>query len=194
MPSKSQEITDEQLVQQSLDNLEAFSGLVERYETKLKFYILRISHFSDLEAEEILQDVFVKAWKNLNGFDEDLKFSTWIYRIAHNETISAFRKAKSRGETEQAQLDPELFDALPGSDDFVADLDQNFTTEQVQQILKLLPDHYREVLILRFVEDQSYEEMADILQKPPGTIATLLNRAKKEFKNTYLRQNHHSPP
>ena len=62
------------------------------------------------------------------------------------------------------------------------------TAAEVQAILKSLPENYREVLVLRFVEDQSYEEISDILMKPSGTVATLLNRAKKQFKETYLRQ------
>lgn len=186
--SNSSKFTDEQLVQRALEDLEVFGQIVERYETKLKFYILRISHFSDLEAEEILQEVFVKAWKNLNGFDPELKFSTWLYRIAHNETISAFRKAKSRGETEALELDPELFDALPGSDDLVAELDQKLDASTVQETLQTLPKNYREVLILRFIEDKSYDEISDILQKPGGTVATLLNRAKTQFKQAYERK------
>lgn len=181
-------LTDEQLAKAALANLEVFGQLVERYETKLKFYILRISHFSDLEAEEILQDVFVKAWKNLNGFDEDLKFSTWIYRITHNETISAFRKAKSRGDTERADLEPALFDSLADDTNFVEALDQNIDAQEVRTILDTLPDNYREVLILRFIEDKSYAEIGDIIMKPGGTVATLLNRAKAQFKQNYLQQ------
>jgi len=138
-------LTDEQIAQHALEDLEVFTELVERYETKLKFYILRISHFSDLEAEEILQEVFIKAWKNLNSFDETLKFSTWIYRITHNQTISEFRKAKSRGDTERAELEPELFDSLPGNTDFVEDLDQSLDAAEVHKVLTTLPDNYKEV-------------------------------------------------
>ena len=186
----TKKLTDEQIAQHALENLEVFTELVERYETKLKFYILRISHFSDLEAEEILQEVFIKAWKNLNSFDESLKFSTWIYRITHNQTISEFRKAKSRGDTERAELEPELFDSLPGNTNFVEELDQSLDAAQVREILTTLPDNYKEVLVLRFIEDKSYEEIGDILMKPGGTVSTLINRAKAQFKQNYLR--HHS--
>ena len=181
-------LSDEAVVKAAQKDLEHFGILVERYETKLKFYILRISHFSDLEAEEILQEVFIKAWKNLNEFDETLKFSSWIYRIAHNETISAFRKAKSRGDTERAELEPELFYSLADEHNFIDDLDRKINAQEVQQILATLSENYREVLILRFVEDKSYEEIGDILMKPGGTVATLINRAKAQFKESYLRQ------
>jgi RNA polymerase sigma-70 factor (ECF subfamily) len=135
-----------------------------------------------------LQEVFLKAWKNLNGFDVGLKFSSWIYRITHNETISTFRKSKSRGEDQKTNIEPELYENLPDDTHFVDEIDQKMTAAEVQAILKSLPENYREVLVLWFVEDQSYEEISDILMKPSGTVATLLNRAKKQFKETYLRQ------
>ncbi len=189
--SKITNLSDEAIVLAAQTDLDMFGALVERYERKLKFYILRISNCSDLEAEEILQDVFLKAWKNLNSFDEGLKFSSWIYRITHNETISAFRKTKSRGEDQRTDLEPELFENLPDENNFVSEIDQNITAQEVQTVLKTLPDNYREVLILRFIEDQSYEEIGDILMKPGGTVATLLNRAKAQFKENYLRQFKH---
>ena len=74
--SDTNTLTDEQVVLSAQSDLEMFAVLVERYEKKLKFYILRISNCTDLEAEEILQEVFLKAWKNLNGFDVGLKFSS----------------------------------------------------------------------------------------------------------------------
>jgi len=181
------EVSDEILAKKALQDMQAFETLIERYQGKLKAYILRISHFSDLEAEEILQESFIKVWKSLNGFDDQLKFSTWIYRIVHNQTISSWRKAKSRGDTERAQLEPDLFDQIADEFDFVTGLEAQFNAEKVQAVLQQLPDKYKSVLILRFLEDKSYEEISDILQKPPGTVATLLNRAKAQFKSCYLK-------
>ena len=89
-------ITDEELVQKSLKDIEFFAELFERYEQKLMKYILRISAFSYEQSEEILQESFIKAWKNLQGFDKDLSFSTWIYRIVHNTTISEWKKTQTK--------------------------------------------------------------------------------------------------
>lgn len=174
-------LSDEQLVQKSLEEVDFFVFLVERYEDPLRNYILRISSFSYMEAEEILQDVFLKVWKNLREFDTSIKFSSWIYRITHNETISNFRKAKSRGVEKRTDLDEELFNNLPSKLDIPQDVDQNFNAEFIHEILASLSEDYREVLVLRFYEDKSYEEISDILKKPSGTVATLLNRAKKSF-------------
>ena len=81
------EISDEALVEQALEDMSVFAVIVERYEQRLLRYIHRISAFSDEAAEDILQEAFLKAWKNLNGFSPKLKFSSWIYRITHNLVI-----------------------------------------------------------------------------------------------------------
>lgn len=180
-------LSDETLAKKALQDMSCFEALIVRYEGKLKHYILRISHFDDMAAEEILQDVFIKVWKNLNDFDDTMKFSTWIYRITHNCTISSWRKAKSRGDTERAVLEPDLFDQIADEFDFIKDVEAKFTAERVQTVLEKIPEKYRHVLVLRFIEDLSYEEISDILKKPPGTVATLLNRAKAQFKSIYLQ-------
>jgi len=182
-------LSDEALVQKSLEDISYFGMLVDRFEQKLKYYILRISSFSDMEAEEILQEVFLKVWRNLREFDGSVKFSSWIYNIAHNETISAFRKAKSRGENTAVELDEDLFLIPPAALDIPHELDQKMTAERVHKILNALPEEYREILVLKFLEDKSYEEISDILKKPMGTVATLVNRAKKNFRESAERQN-----
>lgn len=166
--------------------MESFEALITRYEKKLMHYVLRISHFSPQEAEETLQEVFIKIWKNLNDFDDKMKFSTWAYRITHNHTISSWRKATNRGTAQQVDLEPDVLDQIADEFNFITDLESKFTAQRVQAVLQKLPEKYKTVLILRFLEEKSYEEISDILQKPPGTVATLLNRAKQKFKALYL--------
>lgn len=176
-------LSDEQLVQHSREDVEAFGPLIERYEKKLTHYILRLSNISYEEAEEILQEVFVKVWKNLNGFRGDVKFSSWIYRITHNETISHFRKRKSRGQLDQVSGDDSLFDSISDNEDFVKEFDAKLSAERVYKILNGLDVKYRELLVLKFLEDKSYEEISDILKLPSGTVAVRINRAKKKFRD-----------
>ena len=185
----SREATDEKLVQLALEDVDWFGLLVERYEARLKRYIFRISSFPTETVEEILQDVFLKTWKNLKGFSGSVKFSSWIYRIAHNETISTFRKVKSRGLDLQVELDETLF--LPDKTDFVKEFDQELTANKIKKVLEQLSEKYREVLVLKFLEDQSYEEIADILHCPMGTVATLVSRAKKQFHTIVTKQDIH---
>ncbi len=172
--------TDEALVELSLECEAAFSVLVERYEGRLRHYVRRISSFPAEEVEEILQDVFVAVWRNLRGFDPKVKFSSWIYRIAHNQAISLFRKFKVRGRDTEAELTPELF--FPTRESFVEDIDTKIDARLIRAALEEMPSKYREIIVLRFFEDLSYDEMADVLRCPVGTVSTLVARAKKRFK------------
>lgn len=184
MPKKP--LSDTELVQKALaQDIDAFGELIERYQEKLTRYILRISYFSPAEAEEILQEVFLKAWKNLNDFDQSLSFSSWIYRITHNHTISQFRKSKSRGQDKQINLDDQLFQIKSHDEELGEQFDKKMQADAVKEALQEMSDQYREVLILRYFEDKSYDEISDILKKPMGTVATLVNRAKKQFQEKY---------
>lgn len=183
-----QTLTDEQLAKKASQDITAFETLVERYEQPLLRYIRRISSFETEEAEEILQEVFVKAWKNLNDFDGNLKFSSWIYRITHNQTISEFRKIKSRGKDQQVKWDPEVIEQLSDNVDLPGEINARIDTEKIREILTLIPVKYREALVLRFLEEKSYEEMSDILRVPIGTAGTLVNRAKKMFREKAQQQ------
>jgi RNA polymerase sigma-70 factor (ECF subfamily) len=182
-------LEDSELVQKSLVEVNYFSCLYERYEAKLLRYVLCSSSFSEAEAEEVLQEAFVKAWRNLNSFDQTLKFSSWIYRIVHNEVISQWKKSHSFGKNQKLQIDDELFVNLPSSLDIAAEISQKVEAENIRDILNLLPTKYRDVLVLKFLEEKSYEEISDIMKKPAGTIATLINRAKKAFKELLMRNN-----
>ena len=187
MSEKFSKKTDEELAIISDGNMAAFEELISRYEKKLLRYVTRISNFSNEENEEILQEIFIKVWKNINSFSADLKFSSWIYRIAHNETISIFRKVKSRGTSEQVELPEELF--LPSKIDFVKELDDKMTSHNIQNVLLEMDTKSREILVLKFLEEQSYEEISDILKLPMGTIATRINRAKEKFRGILNKLN-----
>jgi len=173
--------SDEELARLSRENIDAFAEIVDRFETPLLRYILRISQFSQEEAREMLQEVFVKAWENLRGFDDSQKFSSWIYRIAHNQTISEYRKQKSRGAEKRIQWDDELLRNLPDAIDLPRNMNRKLDAKSIHSVLLLLPEKYKTALVLRFLEEKSYDEISDILHIPLGTAATLVNRAKKLF-------------
>lgn len=174
--------TDEELVQLTLENREYIVCLMDRYSDKLTRYIRRISNVSPEEAEDILQETFIKAYQKLNDFDTTLSFSSWIYRIAHNETISSFRKRKVRPHGNSIDVEPEVIEQIADNFDIPRDVDRKILREQINEVLDKMDIKYREVLVLRFFQDKSYEEISDIIRKPKGTVATLLNRAKKQFK------------
>lgn len=177
--------TDEELVKLTLQKQDNFLYLVKRYEAKIFAYIRRISSFNQEDLEDILQDVFIKVYQNLHAFDPKMKFSSWLYRIAHNQTISEFRKRKTRPVYYFAEED---LVRLVDNFDFVHDYDKELLKDEVEKIFVKLDKKYREVLVLKFIEDKDYNEISDILKKPVGTVGTLLNRGKKHFKKEFLKK------
>lgn len=173
--------TDEELALLSVENQNYFMCLMQRYESKLLKYIKRISGLKLEDCEDLLQDIFIKAFMNLCSFSPDLKFSSWIYRITHNHIISNYRKLKSRGVEVFESDDQSLWDNMVSDFDVLKEVDHSILKNHISKILDKMDVKYREVLVLRFWEDKDYQEISDILQKPMNTVGTLLNRAKKQF-------------
>ncbi|MBU4345056.1 MAG: RNA polymerase sigma factor [Desulfobacteraceae bacterium] len=175
---------DEQLVQLSLKDQGCFYYLMKRYEIKILRYIKRLTTASQEEAEDIIQEVFIKVYRNLNGFNQKLKFSSWIYRIAHNEIINQYHKTKLRLAITPLNIEDEenLIDSINNTIEINGTYENLENAEKVRKALAELPDKYREILVLRYLEDKTYNEISDILRKPPGTVATQINRAKASFK------------
>jgi RNA polymerase sigma-70 factor, ECF subfamily len=180
--------TDEEIVILVLENQDFYAYLISRYEEKLSRYIRRISSFPPEDVEDILQEVFVKAYQNLKSFNPQMKFSSWIYRITHNQVISHWRKIKGRPNVISAEENNEWLESMPDSQDIERELNIKFDAEKIRRIIDGMDEKYREVLILRYFEGKDYSEISDILEKPMGTVATLINRAKKNFEKV-LREN-----
>lgn len=181
--------SDNDLVALTLQNQDNFLHLMRRYEGRLLSYIMRISSLSFDEAQDVLQDVFIKAYQNLNSFNQELKFSSWIYRIAHNQTISQYRKNKARPQSIGLEVNDQVLSNLSDGFDANMHVDRHFLKEHVSDVLASMDEKYREILVLRFFEEKDYKEISDILKKPMGTVAALLNRAKAKFRQQLERQN-----
>lgn len=176
------EKTDEELVILTLKNQDYYACLIKRYEKKLTQYVKRITDLSPEDIQDIIQEVFIKTYQNLNDFDQELKFSSWIYRIAHNEAINHIRKIKYKFISSDNEDKAEILEKITAETNIEYDINLKFFRKNIQEILQNLDKKYKEVLILKYLEDKDYKEISDILQKPMGTIATLINRAKKKFK------------
>lgn len=181
------QFSDLQIIQQSLKDVDYFSCLYERYEQRLTAYIQRIIHVNQMETEDILQDAFIKIWRNLNDFDTELKVSSWIYRIVHNEAISFARKQSSFGKNRTVDPDEVLKEIPSAPHDNSETPDEQFRL--TYEVLELLPLKYKTVLVLKFIENMSYEEISDVLKMPEGTVATQINRAKKAFAAIATQKN-----
>lgn len=180
--------TDEEIVKLSLADQEYFLHIIKRYKLKLYRYVLKISNIDPEEVEDILQEVFMKVYQNLNDFDDSLKFSSWIYRITHNQVISNFRKLKARPQKAGFDLDDDIIKNIASEFNLVNNLDAKILQEKIAKVIEKMDVKYREVLILKFLEEKSYNEISDIIKKPIGTVGSLMNRAKKEFREEFLKQ------
>lgn len=172
-------LKDEELAKLSASDTAYFGELIERYNSMLLRYVMRRSHASKEDAEDIVQNSFIKMYRNINDFDSNFRFSSWAYRITHNEMIDWYRKQKSRPQLIISEEDEDVFASIAGDMNIEKEAIQKEIKEEIESIIKTIDPKYQEVISLRFFEDKSYEEIADILQIPPGTVAIRLSRAKK---------------
>jgi RNA polymerase sigma-70 factor, ECF subfamily len=180
--------SDEELVELTLSDQGWYLCLMKRYEDKLARFIRRISGVNDQDLEDILQDVFIKAYRNLNNFDLDLKFSSWIYRICRNHVISYYRKVQSRPQAIGGDDGEMILNLIQDENDPHAVMDETLSNEKIKNVLSHMDKKYQEVIVLKYLEDKDYQEISDILKKPVGTVGTLLSRAKKQFKQIVQKQ------
>lgn len=167
--------------------LDCFEVLVRRYEKKIFAYVYRLCNYHRDDALDVVQNVFLKAFENLRSFNRRRQFSSWLYRIAHNEAIN-LRKRETRRAVVSLEENEFLENVLTAPANQHELLLKKETYWLVSEVLAELPRKYREVLILRFLEEKSYDEMSSILRKPLNTIATLLNRSKKIFGDILARK------
>jgi RNA polymerase sigma-70 factor, ECF subfamily len=175
-------ISDEKLVEfvRSKDQ-ELYIYIVKRYEAKLMRYAEYL--IGDKEkASDAIQETFIKAFVNLNGFNVKQKFSSWIYRIAHNETVNIVKKYK-RESFFSEQFD--IADKTSIEDEF----SKKEIVSMVYKCLSGIPIIYSEVLVLYFIDELSYEEISEILKIPMGTVAIRLNRSKGIMKKICQKNN-----
>jgi len=184
------DISDQEMVAMALKDKAFFGHIVNQYEAKLNRYIERVGVRNAEDREDVLQEIFIKVYKNLNGFDTSLKFSSWIYRIAHNEAISWFRRKNVRPEGHLVAEGDDIVTLVAAKED-TADVlfDKGANAVQVAEALDTLDERYRDPLILRYFEHKEYEEISDILKIPIGSVGTLIHRGKNQLK-TIINEEH----
>ncbi|ETB64142.1 TPA: RNA polymerase sigma factor [Candidatus Nomurabacteria bacterium] len=163
--------TDEEVVSYVQSEYQEFYFvIVDRYKDKLSRYVGSMTK-DEVKTRDIVQETFIKAFINLRGFDKNKKFSSWIYRIAHNEAINTLKKNYREIPFE------EDFD-IKSEEDIVLDFEKKEISKKLDKCINDMPLIYRESLVLYFIEEKSYEEISDIIRIPMGTVATRINRAK----------------
>jgi len=153
--SEIEALSDEEMVALALKDQDNFVVIINRYKAKLFNYIRRITNVRDEDAEDLLQEIFLKVYLNLNDFDKDLKFSSWIYAIARNQVISNHRRLNSRAEGHSVALEDESAKKIMFNFNIEKALDNSYLKDKVAKVLYSLPEKYREVLVLKFLEEKN---------------------------------------
>jgi RNA polymerase sigma-70 factor (ECF subfamily) len=172
--------TDESLATlvQSGDT-EAFGELVDRYESKLLRYGRKFLN-DHADIQDLVQNIFIQSYQNIQSFDASLRFSPWIYRIAHNTFVNGLKKKKR---SPFMLVDFDTFIAHPVYEDPTErEREQEDVKRLIELGLKQISQKYKEILILSFIEEMSYKDIADVLQIPIGTVGVRLIRAKKALR------------
>jgi len=154
---------------------EAFGLIYDLYLDRIfRFVYLKVSNRE--EAEDLVQQVFMKAWEAINRFeDEGLPFSSWLYRIARNLVIDFYR-------TQKINLTLEEGVGIVHPDDLEEKMERSQGQQEIQKILNQLTDEQKDIIILRFVNDLSYKEIAKITKKNPATLRILQHRALNKLR------------
>jgi RNA polymerase sigma-70 factor, ECF subfamily len=183
----TQHQSDASLIEATLKDKQQYGVIVRKYQAPLMRYVKRITRLNNDDVEAIVQDTFIKAYINIRNFDTKLKFSSWLYRIAHNTAISELRSRNRSipvSELESSSSEESGLDEILFKDEAYQDIavDEKDAIDAITKALPHLNEAHRGILILRFFEGKEYSEIADILQKPIGTVSTLIYRAKQALK------------
>lgn len=177
------EMTDETIARKVKEGEQTLYGLlIERYEVKLTRYVSKFIAQKD-DITDLVQDIFTKAFINIQSYDETQSFSPWIYRIAHNESINHIKRRRFKPfsffDFEADEFLPQ-FRAKEQADDAT---NHYFDKKILDEVLSELPPKYREVVILHHYEELSYKAIASILRIPVTLVGVRLKRAKDSIKN-----------
>lgn len=183
------DLTDEEVVLLIQNgNKEKFDLIIERYTNKLNRYLSKFLSNVD-DQQDLLQDIFIKSFVNINSFDIEQKFSPWIYRIAHNEAVNLLKKNSTRPFSFDI-FDEALSFAHPkAKEDSESDSEKLLIKKYLDSVLEEIDAKYKEIIILYFYEDLSYKDISDILKIPISLVGVRLQRGKKEIKKILEEKN-----
>ena len=175
--------TDVQLVVEALGGSQAaYADLLNRYKGPIHSLVLRMVR-DPAKAEDVAQEVFLKAFRALASYDQSRKFSSWLFKIAHNTAIDKLRR-KRLDTVALEQPDEDRADVLSTVPDARSETPESAASRHdlaraLEEAVAELRPEYREVMLLRFQEGLAYDEIAEIIDLPLGTVKTHIHRARK---------------
>jgi RNA polymerase sigma-70 factor, ECF subfamily len=187
---KIKTLTDGELIETAISGREdSFEELVRRYQRPITNYVYRM--LSDYDASlDVTQEVFIKVYNSLARYSSDYKFSTWLYRIAHNAAIDYMRRHSVNEQSIEAenadgsyQLQIESPRPTPEQE-----RERSEWRTEIESVVKCLPSVYRELIMLRHAQDLSYDEIAEITNLPLGTVKNRLFRAREMMREIFVER------
>ena len=182
-------LADGELVQTALAGRESgFEELVRRYQRPIAAYVYRMVGDYDA-ALDLTQEVFIKVYGSLSRYRAEFKFSTWIYKIAHNAAIDYLRRGAARettissGEDDRPAMTVESRRLTPEQES-----ERNERCSEIETVVQMLPASYRELIVLRHSNDLSYDEIAEVTGLPLGTVKNRLFRAREAMRDLLVQR------
>lgn len=162
---------------------QGFTAIIKKYQEKLYWHIRRMVIDHD-DANDVLQNMFIKVWKGLENFREDSRLYTWMYRIATNECLSFIEQQKRRASVSMDEVGEGLSNKIKADSNF----DGNQLEWKLQLAIQQLPEKQRVVFNLRYYDEMPYEEMSRILETTEGALKASYHHAAKKIE-AFIREN-----
>lgn len=186
MNQSGNNLTDQQLITQTLDGqTAAFGILVRKYQDRLFNSMVHLLR-NPSDAEDVVQDAFLQALRKLDTFQGNSQFYTWLFRIARNTAISKLRRKKPTVSLESTDSQQRL-DFPDDGPTPSTEMERRERQTGLMRAMDQLSGEHREILILREMEEQNYETISEILDLPVGTVRSRLHRARSQLKEMLLR-------
>src|ERR1044072_6902782 len=188
--TKIAQLADVELVETAVAGREAsFEELVRRYQRPIAAYVYRMVGDYDA-ALDLTQEVFIKVYNSLSRYRAKFKFSTWIYKIAHNAAIDHLRRHAVREQAITTSVDGERREVVIESRRLTPEQEseRKERRSEIESVVQLLPSSYRELIVLRHSHDLSYDEMAEVTGLPLGTVKNRLFRAREAMRDLLVQR------
>jgi RNA polymerase sigma-70 factor, ECF subfamily len=182
--------TDRDLVARAIAGTDSgFEELVKRYQRPISAYVYRM--VGDYEAAlDLTQEIFIKVYGSLDRYRPEFKFSTWIYKIAHNSAVDHLRRNTTREQSLINGTDGDHFE-LPLESTRPTPEEESERKErriEIEAVIRTLPENYRELIVLRHSQDLTYEEIVEVTGLPLGTVKNRLFRAREMMRQQFLQK------
>ena len=179
-----QHLDDQELLRQFKDpssKEKGFTGIIKKYQEKLYWHIRRMV-INHEDANDVLQNMFIKVWNALDNFREDSQLYTWLYRIATNESLSYIEQQKKRASVSLGDVENGLSNKLKAEKNY----DSNKIEWKLQMAMQQLPEKQRVVFNLRYYDEMPYQEMSVVLETSEGALKASYHHAVKKIEDYIL--------